>query len=124
MHKHAAGIYGAAPPEGGFESGVMEDDGADPVGDDPIRIKPEVNESGVIETYTVVYNRDWTPAYAVVYGKTQDGFRFIARAPNNPDIIGRLTSENQVGQKVNIRFDSSTRLNIATFESVKSGYSY
>lgn len=115
MHKHAAGIYGAAPPEGQFHPGDMEDSAASSVGDDPVRVKPEVNGSGVIETYTVIHNRDMTPAYAVIYGRTRDGFRFIGRSPAHPDTFKRLTSESQVGRQVNIRFDSSVGQNIATF---------
>ena len=116
MHKHAAGVYGGAPPEGGFQPGDIEDNDEGPVGDEPVRIKTEVyNEAGIIETYTVIYNRDMTPAYAVVYGRTRDGFRFIARTPNHYGIFNRLTSENQVGKKVEIRFDPSMGLNIASF---------
>jgi acetyl-CoA C-acetyltransferase len=115
MHKHAAGIYGAGPPKGPFQWGDKEDHNAGPVGDAPVPIQSEVNDTGVIETYTVIYGRDQAPSYAVIYGKTGDGCRFIARTPDHPDIFNRLTCQNQVGQKVSVRYHASSGLNIATF---------
>ncbi len=115
MHKHAAGVYGASPPATPFEPGDKEDRDSGAVGGDPVPLQPEVDGDGVIETYTVVYERDQAPSYAVVYGRTQDRYRFIARTPARPEIFERLTSTNQVGQPVRIRFDASRGLNIATF---------
>jgi len=50
---------------------------------------------------------------AVIYGRTHDDLRFIARTPDSPDIISQLTTHNMVGQKVNIAFDSFQNINIA-----------
>jgi len=113
MHKHAAGIYGSEPSTGEFKNHDIIDQKNCFAGDAPVKIKHQVNGPGIIETYTIIYSLDQKPSYAVLYGRTRDNFRFIARTPNNPDIFKQLTLENRVGQKVNIKFDSSKNMNIA-----------
>jgi len=117
MHKHAAGVYGSSPPAGPFEPGDMADGSAEPVGGKPVPLMPRAEGAGTVETYTVVYARDRTPSYAVLYGRTPEGRRFIARTQARPD-IDRLTSESQVGRAVSIRFDAATGLNVASFSAV------
>ena len=113
MHKHAAGVYGSKPSKGEFKDHDIADQKNSFVGNDPVRIKDQVNGPGTIETYTIVYTINHEPSYAVLYGKTRDNFRFIARTQNHPDIFKQLASENMVGQKVNIAFDPSRNMNIA-----------
>ena len=83
------------------------------MGEEPIKIRDQYNGKGIIETYTIIYTRDHEPSMAVIYGRTHDDFRFIARTQNSPEIISQLTTKNMVGQKVNIAFDSSQNINIA-----------
>ncbi len=113
MHKHAAGIYGSTPSNGDLKNYDIIDQKESLVGDEPIKIRDQYNGRGIIETYTIIYTRDHEPSMAVIYGKTHDDFRFIARTQNSPDIISQLTTHNMVGQKVNITFDSSQNINIA-----------
>ncbi len=113
MHKHAAGVYGSKPSENDLKNHDLEDQKNRFAGNDPVRIKDQVNGPGTIETYTIIYADNHEPSYAVLYGKTRDNFRFIARTPNHPDIFKQLTSKNRVGQKVNIAFDPSINMNIA-----------
>ena len=113
MHKHAAGIYGCRPPE----SEPMDDDITDKknciIGSPPEIIQEQVNEKGRIETYTIIYNRDGCPDYAVIYGKTKKGLRFIARTEDDSDTFEALRSENRIGQKVSVVFDKIKNNNIA-----------
>ncbi len=113
MHKHAAGIYGAQPLEGELQNYDIIDQKDSLVGDNPVKIRDQYNGKGVIETYTILYTRDHEPLMAVIYGRTPDNFRFIARTQNHPDIFNQLTKKNMVGQKVNISFHSSRNINIA-----------
>jgi len=113
MHKHAAGVYGSKPSENDLKNHDLEDQKNRFAENDPVRIKDQVNGPGTIETYTIIYADNHEPSYAVLYGKTRDNFRFIARTPNHPDIFKQLTSKNMVGQKVNIAFDPSINMNIA-----------
>ncbi|NOX34915.1 MAG: hypothetical protein GXP56_14505 [Deltaproteobacteria bacterium] len=113
MHKHAAGIYSSFPSKGKFKNHDIEDQKNCLAGQAPVKIKNQVTGSGTIETYTVMYSINHEPSYAVLYGKTRDNFRFVARTKNHPDIFKQLTSKNMVGQEVSVKFDNSKNMNIA-----------
>jgi len=113
MHKHAAGVYGSKPLEGEFKDHDIRDQKDCLAGTKPVEIKDQVTGIGIIETYTIIYAMDQNPSYAVLYGKTPDNFRFIARTQNHPDIFNHLTKKNRVGQKVTVKFDPSRNMNIA-----------
>jgi acetyl-CoA C-acetyltransferase len=113
MHKHAAGVYSSEPFGGEFKDYDLQDQKNSLAGFDPVKIKNQITGKGTIETYTIIYSMDQTPSYAVIYGKTHDNFRFIARTQNHPDIFKELASKNMVGENVNIRFDRSVNMNIA-----------
>lgn len=112
LHKHAAGVYGAEPIPGGIKDYDLRDKKAPLCGNTPESIQEEVNGTGFIQTYTIIFSGDQSPAYAVIYGKTLEGMRFIARTPDSPEIFRALMRENQVGQKVRIKFDSSKNMNL------------
>jgi acetyl-CoA C-acetyltransferase len=113
MHKHAAGIYGSNPSKGEFKNYDITDQKKCLIGKKPVKIKDQVNGPGIIETYTIIYATHNKPYYAVLYGKTRDDFRFIARTRNHPDIFKHLTKKNRVGQKIKISFNPSKNINIA-----------
>ena len=113
MHKHAAGVYGSEPSKGEIKDYDIKDQINCLAGDEPVIIKDQVNGHGTIETYTVIYAGNHEPSYVVLYGRTRDNFRFIARTQNHPDIFRLFTSKNMVGQKVNICFNPSKNNNIA-----------
>ena len=113
MHKHAAGVYSARPGQGRFERHDITDQEHGLTGDAPVRIKEQVTGRGTIETYTLVFGMDQAPAYAVLYGRTRDNFRFIAQTQPHPDIFNHLINQNRVGHPVKIGFDHSKNMNIA-----------
>ncbi|MBC8438091.1 MAG: hypothetical protein H8D87_00185 [Deltaproteobacteria bacterium] len=80
-----------------------------------MKIKDQITGIGTIETYTMIYSRNQNPSYAVIYGRTLDNCRFIARTQNHPEIFKQLTSENMIGQKIKIAFNPSKNMNIADF---------
>ncbi len=112
MHKHAAGIYSDRPWGGTFENHDINDHKAPLWGKPPVAIQDQVSGVGIIETYTVIFDSDRQPAYAVLYGRTLDGFRFVAGTVKDPDVFQSLMSKNLVGQKVDITFDASANKNI------------
>jgi acetyl-CoA C-acetyltransferase len=115
MHKHAAGIYGSIPSTTTIRGRHSQDMQSPLVGEAPVQIEDQVTGIGVVETYTIVFSTDQQPAYAVLYGKTRDNFRFIARTRSHPDIFKELTLANRVGQRVKIHFDAAQKMNIAEF---------
>ncbi len=113
MQKHAAGVYSALPPKKPLESMDIEDRNDFLAGPKPVETDSSPSGTGIIETYTIVYNRDRTPSYAVVYGRTDKGLRFIARTPENQDVFQTLATINMVGESVSLESDPKTNLTIA-----------
>lgn len=113
MHKHAAGIYSAEPLNGQLKDYDLIDQQHPLSGDPPVTIKSQVDGKGTIDTYTVIFDRNQAPAYAVIYGTTHDQFRFIANTENDPDIIDQFLTRNMVGKDVDIRFNHQKNINIA-----------
>jgi acetyl-CoA C-acetyltransferase len=115
MHKHAAGIYSSTPPTKSLATIDVEDKKDFLAGPPPLKIDEQPTGSGTIETYTIVHSRDHSPAYAVLYGRTAKGLRFIARTLPDPDIFLQLSSQNMVGESVTLRFDQKLKMTIALF---------
>jgi acetyl-CoA C-acetyltransferase len=115
MHKHAAGIYSSTPPTKSLETIDLEDQKSRFAGAPPEMIDDRPTGKGIIETYTIVYARDHSPAYAVVYGRTARGHRFIAQTLTDPDVFEQLTARNMVGESVTLRFDRKRQLTLALF---------
>ena len=113
MHKHAAGIYSSKPLNGEFKNHDLSDQKEPFSGKEPVKVKDQVNGQGIIETYTIIYDRNHEPSYAVIYGSTSDHLRFIARTPKDKEIFSQFSSKNMVGQKVNIAFNPKKNINIA-----------
>lgn len=97
--KHATGVYAAHPPEREWRR-------ADPREDQAridARPKPALatNPSGaaVVETYTVIFDRDGAPELAIVIGHTNDGARFIANTPPDTALMSSMTKQEFVGRR-------------------------
>jgi acetyl-CoA C-acetyltransferase len=113
MHKLTAGVYSARPGEAAGAAFDLEDERNAPTGREPEKALDPVEGRGIIETYTVLYARDGTPASAVVYGRTSLGRRFVARGAPEPDTFRELTASCRVGHAVRLRGDRRTGLNFA-----------
>ena len=113
MHKHAVGVYSATPVETDLQYHDLEDEKDYLVGKEPVKIIDNASGKGVIETYTIVYLKDASSSYAVIYGKTDKGLRFIAQPHPDSDVFNALTTQNQVGASVQLRHDAGRNQNIA-----------
>jgi acetyl-CoA C-acetyltransferase len=112
MHKHAAGVYGDRPLENRLHRHDLEDRRHRQVGDAPLPVADVANGRAVIETYTVVHDRNSEPISAVVYGKSsQDGRRVVAHTP--APVFRLLVSTNMVGRTFKFRHDPVRAINTA-----------
>ncbi len=116
LQKHAAGIYSALPPQKALDAMGLEDEKGHLAGPPPMDIDPDPAGNGCIETYTIVYNVDQTPAYAVIYGKTEAGKRFIARSLDTPETYNRLSGSPMVGRRVSLEHDPDLSMTVAGFK--------
>ena len=113
MHKHAAGVYTSRRPEKSL-AGTAGADHADPLaGPAPVNVDEAPSGAGTIETYTVVYHPDHTPAYGVIYGRTGQGNRFVANTVNDAEVFTALTGRDLVGTSVRLVHDSTAKITTA-----------
>ncbi len=118
MHKHAAGVYGSEPNDRDIRNDHDQDLADHLAGQEPICIRETFTGIGLIDTYTIIYTPDREPAYAVIYGKTPDRERFVAKTRNDPDTFAWLMEKNRIGQPVHVRFNAAERVNLAGLEGL------
>ncbi|MFO7985086.1 MAG: hypothetical protein R6U38_04425 [Desulfatiglandaceae bacterium] len=112
MHKQAVGVYGSSP-HGRDIGNDYRHDQADPLaGEEPVPFRDAFNGTGIIDTYTVIYAPDQAPSYGVIYGKTPDQERFVARIRDHSDLFAWLMEKNRMGQPVRVRSDGSAGVNL------------
>ena len=100
--KHSVGIYSAAPPPW---SGEREWTREDPAAYQPAldhALHPELvtepQGRGVIETYTVLHDRDGAPMRGIAVGRLTDGRRFIANTPDDRTVLDGLMAAEAIGR--------------------------
>jgi acetyl-CoA C-acetyltransferase len=114
LTKHAIGVYSSAPP-------------ADPTWkrEDPKTYQPIIDAApkpplaeradgpGVVETYTVVHDRNGNPSLGIVVARLTDGRRCWANI-TDPSMLDGIEDTELIGQRGQLRHHESTQLN--TFE--------
>lgn len=116
MHKHAAGIYSCNRPRKSLATMDLEDRNDFLAGPVPVPIDDQPSGDGIIETYTIIYRSDQTPAYATLYGRTSGGNRFIANTPDDPDTFIELSKNAMVGSRVRLRYIRSDDKSMAELQ--------
>ena len=96
LTKQSAGIYSAQPPARPFapkSPAIYQAEIAAAKG-------PQVTEhpSGraSVETYTVIHDRKG-PSYSILFGRLEDGRRFIANTPDDPALLADMTQSEFLG---------------------------
>lgn len=98
LTKHAVGVYGAAAPERPWERGSMraaERQQAIDALPHPTFVD-QVAGRGVVETYTVLHERDGAMTHAVLVVRCDDGRRTLALI-EDADVLAVLEREEMVG---------------------------
>ena len=96
--KHSIGIYSTTPPARPWQR-------TDPAGDQARldraahpALVTEPQGRGVIETYTVIHDRDGTPIRGIIVGRLPDGRRFLANTPGERAVLESLMRSEGVGR--------------------------
>jgi acetyl-CoA C-acetyltransferase len=94
--KQSAGIYSTEPPAKPFApkdpatyQATIDADKGPPVAE-------VANGRATIETYTVMHDRKG-PSYAILFGRLEDGRRFIANTPEDPALLQAMVDEDLMG---------------------------
>ncbi|HZN12959.1 MAG TPA: acetyl-CoA acetyltransferase [Acidimicrobiales bacterium] len=95
LTKHAAGVYSTEPPASGeFRHRDVQAE----VDATPARASvADFDGPGTVESYTVMHERDGSPAMAIVACLTPDGRRTWANSNDN-DLLSAMTREEFVGR--------------------------
>lgn len=94
--KQSAGIYSTDAPERAF----APRDPAEYQGEiDAVKgpsVQIAANGKATIETYTVMHDRSG-PSYAILFGRLDDGSRFIANTPDDAGLLADMTVRDYMG---------------------------
>ena len=99
LTKHALGIYSTAPPGRPF---AFQDSTALDTRISAMRhpkFDPEAEGEGVVETFTVMFDREGKPERGLVLGTLTTGKRFIADVPKDIELLEQMTVEDPIGLK-------------------------
>ena len=94
--KQSAGIYSTTPTEKNFnpkdpliyQSKIDAEKGPETT-DKPVG-------KATVETYTVMHDREG-PSFAILFGRLEDGRRFIANTPDDPGLLTDLEKSDALG---------------------------
>ncbi|MCB1509531.1 MAG: acetyl-CoA acetyltransferase [Hyphomicrobiaceae bacterium] len=96
--KQSAGIYSTdatskpfAPKDSKiYQAAIAADKGP--------AVAETANGAATIETYTVMHDRKG-PSYAILFGRLDDGSRFIANTPDDGNLLADMTARDYIGVK-------------------------
>ncbi len=94
LTKHAATILSSAPPEPG---NVYDPPRLEPNDEVPVMLLEEAEGDAVVETYTVLFDRDGTPVRGIVIGRLGNGLRFIANTPQDRGLMDSILAHEFIG---------------------------
>ena len=96
--KHAVGLYSTTPPEGGFRWESVQD-GVDAL--PRTEVVADAEGPAVVETYTVMHERDGSPSTAHLVCTLPDGRRAVATV-DDADAMRSLTTSEGCGRAVRL----------------------
>jgi acetyl-CoA C-acetyltransferase len=103
LTKHSLGIYGGREPDEPWnrESLPPVQEKIDGMESPDVCLHPE--GPAVVETYTVIHDRENRPEYSVVIGRLESGERCFAQTDEDPDLLAAMETEEFVGRKGFVR---------------------
>lgn len=96
--KQAVGIYSTEPPAKPFapkDPKVYQKEIDDAKGP---KVTEHANGPAEIETYTVIHDRKG-PSFGILFGRLEDGSRFIANPPADPALLAEMEQKDYLGAK-------------------------
>jgi acetyl-CoA C-acetyltransferase len=99
--KHAIGLYGNAPPSRAFAS-----IDAAPEHPAPREVAPPGDHVATAETCTLVYERDGSPSYGILFALLDDGRRVLGQS-RDPTVMAHMASDGFLAARVRTHPDRS-----------------
>jgi len=112
--KHAAGVYSARPPAHPYRPYDPREDMARVEAQEGPPLLEEADGPGVVETYTIVYNREGQPEQGIVVGRMEgdSGGRFLAHTEPHQEVFDLMAGSEFVGRRGTVRHDRQQRRNL------------
>jgi len=117
--KHSVGIYSGAPPSASGGEWRRRDSAEDQAGLDsgPHPVLAEAPQGrGMVEAYSVGFDRSGEPDAAIVVGRMEEGSRFIANTARDRDLLLWMTQEEMVGRRATVCQDPEKGKSLVTIE--------
>ena len=102
LTKHAASVWSTEPKPGDPPHGQLPSERASKprgLATAPAAVTEAPEGRGVVEAYTVVFDRGGAPERGIVLGRTADGKRFLANTPNDRSLLESFVAIEQVGRE-------------------------
>lgn len=108
ISKHSVGLYSASPGE----TGLTPHDPKKKAKRYPrVNVVDRASGKGVLETYSISYDRSARASGVIVIGRDEDGNRFLAKMRPEDNAVERMTIEEPIGKTGEIKCEDSTALN-------------
>jgi acetyl-CoA C-acetyltransferase len=103
--KHSAGVYSARAPEGQWKRTPPAVDQREVDKEQGPRFVEQAEGEAIVETYTVIFNREGEPEQGIVIGRLGDrrGQRFVANTPADRDLMFAMTRQEFVRTRGRVR---------------------
>ncbi|MDZ7685991.1 MAG: hypothetical protein U5O39_14060 [Gammaproteobacteria bacterium] len=100
LTKHSAAVLASRPKEDGLPwEGLIDNLPSTEMETAPRQVVPDARGEGVIEAYTVSYDREGAPVRGIVVGTTEAGDRFLANTPAERSFLEGFVAEEEVGRR-------------------------
>ena len=100
--KQAVGIYSTDEPAKPFAPKDPKTYQAEIDADKGPNVVEHADGAAEIETYTVIHDRKG-PSYSILYGRLDDGSRFIANTESDPALLAEMETTDYLGMKGQVK---------------------
>lgn len=102
--KHSAGIYSTVPTKGSWQREDPKLFQAELDALPTVHVETAPAGPATLETYTVTFDRE-TPQRGIVFGRLENGARFVANTPNDPALLQDMITREQLGRRGTVASD-------------------
>jgi acetyl-CoA C-acetyltransferase len=109
--KQSGGIYSTEPADKPFAPKDPKIYQAEIDADKGPAVTEHANGAATIETYTVMHDRKG-PSFGILFGRLEDGSRFIANTPEDLELLAEMSKKDYLGASGQVK--SADGLNVFT----------
>jgi len=108
LTKHSVGVYSTAPPPQAWHLPDNDKLQSELDATPHPEVVAEANGGAMIETYTVLHDRDGAPIRGIVVGRLDDARRFLSEVAGDRVVLEKMMTEEAIGRSGTVRFANGT----------------